>query len=114
MNGADWEKVLERRLQLTVKVLGNKEKEYASDDDRLHNFKATAEMLRCTPAQALLGMVAKHLTSVVDAVKDEKVLTRQQWDEKLGDIINYMILLEGITFEEEMHYASLQKNGLAM
>ena len=38
MTNEDFEKVLKSRIEKINKVLGNKAKEYASKNDRLHNF----------------------------------------------------------------------------
>jgi len=61
--------------------------------------KAAAAMLRCTPEQALLGFVAKHLTSVIDMVQSGRQYPLATWDEKLGDVMVYFALLDGIVQE---------------
>ena len=93
--------LLENRLSLTRDVLGSKAGEYASTSDRLHNFKAAAAMLRGTPEQALLGMLVKHMVSIYDMVLDGQPRAIALWDEKIGDAINYMILLEALVKEGE-------------
>lgn len=99
MTNEDFEKVLKSRIEKINKVLGNKAKEYASKNDRLHNFNEAKSFFRCnTKEYALLGMLNKHLVSVVDMVeKYEKhgILPSQNiLDEKIGDTVNYLILLE--------------------
>lgn len=102
MTTDDFKKVLQARMNKTWGVLALKAKEYASDGDRLHNFKRAAAMQNITPEKALIGMFAKHMVSVMDMVDD---LTLDQhscmalWEEKLGDAINYLILLEGLIAE---------------
>lgn len=93
--------LLENRLSLTRDVLGSKAGEYASTSDRLHNFKAAAAMLRGTPEQALLGMLVKHMVSIYDMVLDGQPRAIALWNEKIGDAINYMILLEALVKEGE-------------
>jgi hypothetical protein len=99
LTAAQFDVLLERRLALTKKVLGAKAVEYASEKDRLHNFKQAAAFMRGTPQQALLGFMAKHLVSIVDMIEDHAVAKEVlpgQIDEKIGDAVNYLILLEAL------------------
>lgn len=97
--------VLNQRIKKTVSVLGIKAQEYSSSTDRLHNFKRAGAMQGITPEKALIGMLAKHLVSVMDMIDD---LAKDQhhpipvWDEKLGDAINYLCLLEGLIVERSV------------
>ena len=87
-----------------------KSNEYATED-RLHNFKVAAEIQNCTPITALAGMMAKHTVSVYDLIKKQEngfVVSREMWDEKIGDSINYLILLSALVqerFDEETERA---------
>lgn len=98
--------ILEARLEKTKKVLYAKADEYARED-RLHNFKRGAKVRGNgrTQAEVCLDYLTKHLVSVLDLVDDcaagrlEKVALLK--DEKIGDAINYLILLEAI-FDEEL------------
>lgn len=100
MTNEHFKNILQMRLAATETTLAKKAHEYASDEDRLHNFKKAAMVLNCTPKQALLGMLAKHLVSVIDLVNDPADATWALWDEKIGDSINYLILLEALVKEE--------------
>jgi hypothetical protein len=94
--------ILKNRLYRTEQILEQKAAEYVKDTDRLSNFKRAAQLLSCTPERALLGFVAKHIVALSDFVEDLErgyYHPMQQWDEKLGDIINYMILLEALLIE---------------
>ena len=90
-----FEKILEFRLASIRLILGNKAKEYAIGD-RLYNFKRAAEIQRTTPQNALAGMLMKHLVSVIDLVEGSISPTEYMVNEKIGDTINYLILLEAI------------------
>jgi hypothetical protein len=95
--------ILRERLRTIEAVLGQKAKEYARGD-RLHNFHRAAETLRCTPARALVGFWMKHVVSLLDMVDDlDKGIEWPiaAWDEKLGDTINYLVLLEAIVKDHE-------------
>ncbi len=88
--------LLENRLNASRAVLASKSKEYSTGGDKLHNFKRAAEMQRTTQAKALLGMMTKHLVSVIDMVDSDGTPTDAWINEKIGDTINYMILLEAV------------------
>lgn len=98
--------ILNDRLNKCVDVLGIKANEYATED-RLHNFKVAAELQNCTPITALAGMMAKHTVSVYDLIQKQEqgyIVTREMWEEKIGDHINYLILLSALVeekFDEE-------------
>lgn len=97
MNHADFKRVLESRITKIREVLDKKAGEYAREGDRLSNFKRAAAFLQCSPEYANLGANSKHLTSIADMVDDiekGKMWPVAVWEEKLGDAINYLILME--------------------
>lgn len=99
MNRTAFAKLVKARCKKIVSSLVTKQREYASGSDCLHNFKRAAELRRCSPKQALFGMLTKHLVSLVDMVESDTPYTLDIWNEKLGDSINYLILLEAIVIE---------------
>ena len=107
MTADDFQIILKRRLKLTENVLGYKAKEYSNDEDRFHNFNVAARWDAESPERALWGMLKKHLVSVQDIVNTIESgtgdaiseISRERIDEKIGDCINYLILLEGIMLE---------------
>jgi len=98
MNNEQFNQVVENRIDQIRKVLVKKAAEYASDTDRLHNFKVAARVgsKQITPEQALLGMWRKHLVSVFDMIESGTRPAPALRDEKVGDSINYLILLEAL------------------
>lgn len=106
MDTKRFDEIIKKRIDLCKAVLCNKAEEYATED-RLHNFKVAAELQGCTPITALAGMMSKHTVSVYDLIqKQEKgeVVTREMWDEKIGDSLNYLLLLDALIqerFDEE-------------
>ena len=99
MNAKRFNEVLDARLAKTKMVLFKKAQEYQSDDDRLHNFKRAAEINQESSAEALWGMASKHLVSVLDMIDGAQEPTAFMIDEKIGDMINYLILLEAVLLE---------------
>jgi len=105
MTDAQFEAVLKARLSKIEHVLGVKAMEYARGD-RLHNFQRASATLRCTPERALIGFWMKHVVSLLDMVDDvEKGVHHPSsvWDEKIGDAINYLVLLEAIVVHRKDH-----------
>jgi len=92
--------LLDSRFEKTRTTLGSKAEEYASENNRLHNFDVAARILDVTPEQALQGMMLKHIVSILDLVEwagaEPERITSQLVDEKIGDTINYLILLEAL------------------
>ena len=99
MDSKKFNEILEKRIDKIKNVLSSKEKEYASGSDRLHNFKVAAEIMNETPEKALFGMLLKHIVSVIDMVNDPKSISEYLINEKIGDVINYFILLESLMWE---------------
>lgn len=105
MTSDDFDRLLDARLAKTRAVLASKAGEYASDRDRLHNFKAAGRIRNRTPVEALAGMWVKHLVSIEDLIDDVNRgdLSRLKkpgfLDEKIGDAINYLFLLEALLTE---------------
>jgi len=106
MTNNEFSEFLNDRIQKTRQTLSVKAGEYSSTTDRLHNFKVAAklEAHEQTPEQALWGMLKKHLVSIIDmiaATERGKCPTAALRNEKCGDSINYMILLEALFLERE-------------
>ena len=92
--------LIDKRFEKTRNTLQLKEAEYASQDNRLHNFDVGARILEVTPEQALQGMMLKHIISILDLIEwtgtSPERITSELVDEKIGDTINYLILLEAL------------------
>lgn len=105
MKTEQFNRVVETRTEKIRAVLAKKATEYASVKDRLHNFKVAALFDAVTPERALWGMLLKHLTSIrdmvhgLDGVPHDHCPDGALWDEKIGDAINYLVLLEGLVTE---------------
>ena len=101
MNSKRFEEIISKRIEKCLGVLCKKADEYATED-RLHNFKVAAQLQNCTPLTALAGMMSKHTVSVYDLIRDYergKNISGEMWDEKIGDSINYLLLLTALVDE---------------
>lgn len=98
MNSNDFDEIVKQRCKKIVNVLVEKAKEYASDKDRLHNFNKAAILSGQTREKALWGFALKHYVSFMDMLDklEEKgeVPSEYMVNEKIGDLINYLILCE--------------------
>ena len=113
MNNEDFKVVVDGCVDNIKQVLESKSQEYSSKEDKLHNFVAAAKLMRCkTKEFALLGMLNKHLVSVIDIIekfeKTGELPTSNMIDEKIGDSINYFILLKAC-FYDDMIKAEAEK-----
>ena len=92
--------IIKQRHQACLSILDHKSTIYSSQNDRLSNFKDVASMNQTTPQSALWSMVSKHIIAVRDMILSDKVPSEQWIEEYLGDIHNYMFLLEAIWREK--------------
>lgn len=95
------DEIVERRLSLIRDVLAKKNSEYASDDDVFKAFVlSTSFSLHKTPQATAWEFMVKHLQSIHQIVSDYetsgKLPNEAQLEEKIGDAINYLILIEGM------------------
>jgi hypothetical protein len=74
------------------KVLTEKAKEYAINNDIFANFKTIAILRNITPLEALLGCLNKHLASCLDLYDGKLELSEHLLTEKFGDAFNYCVL----------------------
>lgn len=109
MNNKEFDKVVAVRIERIKKSLQSKGKEYALTSDRLKNFKSASLLLSQSPEKALLGYLTKHIVSIYDMVEYDtdinsldgllSLSSLAQFNEKIGDAINYLILLEALLIE---------------
>ena len=98
-----------KNLNLRLAKLRNKKgEEYAPEDDRLQNFKTSAEMNHETVPSAIWGMLSKHLISLADMVRREyrvdpynSEFNLGEWEAKLFDAIIYLQLLYAALKEDK-------------
>ena len=98
MTRKTFEDILEAQIKRVRDVLVVKAAEYAPID-RLSNFRKAAVLEGKSVPQAISGMMVKHTVSIYDMVNDGKAFTMEQWDEKITDHINYLILLRAAISE---------------
>ena len=96
--------MVESRHQASKQVLCKKEKEYSSGKNRLEQFYRAASVQNINPCEALVGMMTKHFTSIVDCSKTPLNTPDEMWKEKLTDLRNYSYLLEALVVDMKNLY----------
>lgn len=100
MNYEDFEQMAMHTLAEIMERVHNKNTEYASTDDVFSNFKRAAGGLsyHCKPEQVAWEYVVKHIQSVKDMIAADSS-NSQLIDEKIGDVIAYMLLIKGMLYK---------------
>ena len=101
MDSQKFNQVLEAQLERSTSVLLKKAEEYATSN-RLHNFDVAAKLQGVSQKEALAGMMAKHTVSIYDMCNTSELFTEEQWNEKITDHINYLLLLRAVVQEDEL------------
>ena len=96
MISPEFNKIVEAQLERIKSVLVKKEAEYNLDTDRMSVFKHGAGISEETPEQVLYGFMLKHIISVTDMINSKGTYSEELWNEKITDICNYLILLQGL------------------
>lgn len=107
------EEVLEKRIKSMRDVLDKKNSEYADSEDVFKAFALSTSLSFHKTSQAVAWeFMVKHLQSIQSIISDyEKNNTlpdEAKLEEKIGDAINYLILIEGM-FKEAMEPAKLEQ-----
>jgi len=75
--------------------------------DCLHNFRVMAELGGVSLEQACSGFLGKHIVSIYDMCRNTskgQVYSLDVWNEKLGDAINYLLILSAIVRKNATEY----------
>lgn len=100
MTSETFDASIQAQINHCLELLCFKGTEYAPGADRLAAFKKAAALQGCSQAQAAFGMLAKHLVSVADMIESGEKYSGIRWDEKIGDSINYLLIIRAIIEEE--------------
>ncbi len=111
MTREEFTKRVEKRIDLVRQTLLTKHKEYAKDDNVFRNFDEAAGgfSLHSTSAEVLWSYMTKHLVSIKDIVSEDKLADSSVISEKIGDVINYLILLEAMLNQKAERHCKLKE-----
>ena len=92
--------IVSNRISKCKEILVDRAEQYATAQDRLHNFKRGASIADCTPAQYAKSLMLKQFTSVLDIIDGTIDPLDDIIDEKMTDIHNYLYLIEALLKEQ--------------
>ena len=97
MRTTEFNVIVKSQLARIENLLVSKGAEYNLDvKDRFSDFKQAAAFTGQTPEQVLYGYLLKHIMSITSMVQSGTEFSLDRWDEKLGDIMVYCLLLRGL------------------
>lgn len=97
---SEFDKIVREKIEIIKSLSESKAKEYATKEDRLHNFKSVARMNDESPERSLWGMVSKHVVAIRDNIKRiEKGLPLEDVKKYIDDNLVYLVLLQAL-FDE--------------
>lgn len=102
MSPTQFDESVRAQVDHCLELLCAKGAEYAPGTDRLAAFKKAAALQNCSQARAAFGMLAKHLVSVADMIETGEKYSGIRWNEKIGDSINYLLIIRAIIEEETL------------
>lgn len=100
MKNQEFTDILVDQIERSKEMLLIKAEEYATDDDRLHNFVVAAQLQGGNLPQALAGFMAKHTVSIYDMIESGRAYPMSKWEEKITDHINYLLILRAVLEEK--------------
>jgi hypothetical protein len=107
MNSNQFNKSIEEALDSIKTRIFSKNQEYAQVSDVFSNFK-TGISLQDTPQAVAWEYMTKHMQWLKDNIKNNQNPTDSQIDEKIIDIINYLLIIRGMYQEKN----STEENNL--
>jgi hypothetical protein len=114
MNRLDFNNIVAKRCELICRVLIEKGREYANDDEVFHNFKNAAGIsFHGSHEKVAWEFMVKHLQSIKDIIEHVSIDGANGYpsnaliEEKIGDSINYLILIEGMLKERVQQFNKL-------
>lgn len=99
MKNKEFETTIKSVLKEIEERFLSKAKEYANDNDRLHNFKHIAGFMQEPTGKTALTLLMKNFTSLRDKIVNNETMTKEFIDEKLIDTLCYLLLLYCIEVE---------------
>lgn len=96
MTQQDFNQIVTKMLDHARDTLVKKQAEYNLSDNRFDSFIHGAGITGWTPEQVLLGYWTKHLASIIEIINSKAQFSEELVDEKIGDAINYLLLLRGL------------------
>lgn len=96
-------KILNGTLEKISNLFNTKNQEYAEDKDVFANFKKAASGISFhkKPEQVAWEYATKHLQSIKDLIEKGNYSNKGLVDEKIDDVIVYLILIKAMIKEQQ-------------
>ena len=85
---------ISRRLKRCIETLTMKRKEYTDEVNPFINFECGAKTIDEVPDRIMFYYMLKHFESFKDIVLNQKKVSRETWDEKVSDLMNYILIID--------------------
>ena len=95
MKAEKFEELCRELLAKSEETLFKKSKEYASDEDRLANFRQPTKMMDMSTAEVCLMYQMKHISSIAKIAKESSrgiLPAKELLQEKCQDMLNYTLI----------------------
>lgn len=96
----EFDRVIEEFNERTIEILSSKGEEYASDDDRLMNFRTVGDMAMLGADEVAVTYLLKHIQRLSKAVREDDYEWAWRHEDgsealkqRVADAINYLLLL---------------------
>jgi len=91
-------------IKKCMEVFEEKHSEYSDhggneDGDCFYSFKNVSKLLNEKPEKIAFMYMMKHFQSLVDIIYNEHFVSEETFDEKIRDLINYILIINGIVKE---------------
>ena len=99
-----FKKLLEKRFEQSRETYSRKMNEYATDLDVFQSFKeGVGFSFQDTPEGVAWNYASKHFESIKNIISKipDEIPSHALVDEKIGDAINYLIIIEGLIKERK-------------
>lgn len=101
MTTNELESIFDETFQTITELSRSKGADYASDADRLSNFKDQAAKLGLTPYQVWAVYANKHWDAINAFVRNNGQLESEPIESRVHDILVYSILLLGLIKDKQ-------------
>jgi len=115
MKSGEFYRYVEDKLRMYTNILrakGISNSGYQSKDDRLSYFIEHAKIMHITPERAALELSIKHFISIremINGIDEGNIYSEEYIDEKIGDLINYMLFIRALLYVRSKNMAIVKK-----
>ena len=99
MTEEQFDEIFKSTINDLERLKNRKAEDYASPQDRLHNFKMAAQLQGTSPLAALKGMMSKQEVCILDMIYNVDSYDPEFIDRNIDDVKMYLVLLKALILE---------------